>query len=150
MRKKFVTDLEDKRLIKSRNTLEGELLRSEQKTEILAPNFQPANSRCKTAPAATGRSASGRNHNYDRCIANIGAVSTLRQKKNDLVLEMEHIQKVMEHKKLCLAAGGYGGYGKLLDTLHPALDQVTRKDYGQMSSVTNCDFGGIGSGVCIR
>jgi hypothetical protein len=83
-------------------------------------------------------------------VANIGAVATLRQKKKDLAMEMDHLKRVMEHKKLCLAAGGYGGYGQLLETLHPALQQVTRRDYGDMATVTTADFGGIGSGVTIR
>lgn len=149
LRKKFHTDLEASRLLKSRNTLEGELLKSERKDEVLVPGYQPPNARCRTAPAATGKIV-GRDVSYERCVSNIGAVEALRQRRKDLALEMEHLQKVMEHKKLCLAAGGYGGYGKLLETLHPALEQVTRKDYGDMSSVTNCDYGGIGSGVCIR
>lgn len=126
VRKQFQQKLAERKLMKPRNTLEGQVLKYEQNDQVLAPNYRPPNARCSTAPlngsSTPGQKSSGR---YGRCIQGIGNVDALRARKQDIILEMDHLKKIMEHKKLCLAAGGYGGYGKLLETLHPALQQKT-------------------------
>jgi hypothetical protein len=92
--------------------------------------------RCKTAMVLGTRSAlplSNPNEKvsakYEGTLRGIGQVQALRQRKKDLEVEMELIRRIKEHKEICLAAGAYGGYSKLLETLHPALRQVTAQEY---------------------
>jgi len=102
-----------------------------------APNTRVTNARCRTAPSAIGtrnvlpvtNPKDKVNARYESCLRGIGQVEALRQRKKDLQAEMDHINRVMEHKKICLAAGAYGGVNKLIDTLHPALRQVTANPY---------------------
>ena len=124
--------------VKARDPIEGEFLPYERKSRLLMPEYDTStsNGRCQTAPAMGTRNIPKRvnpqdkvNAQYEKCLVGIGQVNALRQRKKDLQMEMEHINRIMEHKKVCLAAGAYGGYGKLLETLHPALQQVTATDY---------------------
>lgn len=114
----------------------------ESTKELLVPHFAPSNAlvtnaRCKTAPSAIGtrnvlpvtNPKDKVNARYESCLRGIGQVEALRQRKKDLQMEMDHINSIMEHKKICLAAGAYGGVNQLIETLHPALRQVTAKKY---------------------
>ena len=119
-------------MIKGRNTLDGEVLPFERKTELLVPYFKP---RASTSQAHFRSTSNMENPNdvlankYDKCLKSIGHVDALRNRKNDIEYEMEHLKQIIEHKQLCLAAGAYGGYGKLLESLHPALQQCTSKHF---------------------
>lgn len=127
---------------KPRNPIAGEFLpyntkaQSSDKSNLLMPHYTAPNGRCRTAPLLGTRNVQPVTNpkqqvsaKYESCLAGIAQVDALRQRKKDLQEEMDHIRRVMEHKKICLAAGAYGGYGKLIETLHPALNQVTASDY---------------------
>ena len=134
-RKAFLKKVSDQKLFKPANTLEGELLRSERKNVLAVPHFV-ATQRCSTAPGGMGARSRSKltspnesaNRKYEQCINRIGEVDALANRKKDIQAEMEHLNRILEHKRMCLAAGAYGGYGKLLETLHPAIQQLTTKD----------------------
>ena len=125
-------------MVKPRNPIVNEFQPFERSNKaLLMPSYTSVHARGKTAPALGTRNnvsmgsdpaRAKLSSKYDSCLRSIGQVQALNQKKRDVQVEMEHIRRVLEHKQICLAAGAYGGYRKLIENLHPALRQVTAAD----------------------